>query len=113
MVTGVTKVRNHPFSGDVLVFKWVLEASETGDKVEVPRHSDKTVHLFGTFGGTVTIEGGCNPDGTGDYVLLQDTQGADLSFTGADLKAVAQNVYQIGPKAGVGVSATTIFLLVR
>ncbi len=113
MATGVTKVRNHPFAGDVLVYKWVLEANETGVKVDVPRHSDKTVHIFGTFGGTVTIEGGCDPDGTSDFVTLEDNLGNSLSFTAADIKLIGPNVYKIGPKAGAGVSNTTVFLMVR
>ena len=113
MATVVTKVRDHAFSGEVLVFKWVLEANETGVKVEVPRHSDKTVHIFGDFGGTVTIEGGCDPDGTTDFVTLEDNLGNALSFTAADIKLVGPNVYKIGPKAGAGVSNTTVFLMVR
>ncbi len=113
MATKVTKIRNHPFSGDVLVYKWVLEDNETGDKVEVPRHSDKTVHLFGTFGGTVTIEGGCDPDGVADFVTLSDTDGNLLSFTSKDCKPVVQNVYKIGPKAGAGVGSVTVFLMMR
>lgn len=113
MAIKATKVRDHPFAGDVLVFKWVLEANETGDKVEVPRHSDKTVHIFGDFGGTVTLEGGCDPDGTSDFVTLEDNLGNALSFTAASIKLVGPNVYKIGPKAGAGVSNTTVFLLVR
>ena len=113
MATGVTKVRNHPFAGDVLVYKWVLEANETGDKIDVPRHSDKTVHLFGTFGGTVTIEGGLDPDGVADFVTLSDSFGNALTFTAKDCQAVIQNVYKIGPKAGAGVTSVTVFLMVR
>ncbi len=113
MATAVEKIRNHPFAGDVLVYKWVLEANETGDKVEVPRHSDKTIHIFGSFGGTVTIEGGCDPDGTADFVILEDNLGNALSFTAASVKLVGPNAYKMGPKAGAGVSNTTIFLLCR
>ncbi len=113
MATGVTKVRDHPFAGDVHVFKWVLEANETGDKVDVPRHSDKTVHTFGDFGGTVSIEGGCDPTGTANFVILEDNLGNALSFTAADIKLVGPNAYKIGPKAGAGVSNTTVFIMVR
>ena len=113
MSTAVEKIRNHPFAGDVLVYKWVLEANETGDKIDVPRHSDKTVHIFGDFGGTVTIEGGCDPTGTANFVTLEDNLGNDLSFTSADIKLVGPNAYKIGPKAGAGVSNTTVFIMVR
>ncbi len=116
MATGVTRIKDHPFTGDVQIYKWVLAASETGDKVVVPRHSDKTVHLFGTFGGTVTIEGGCDPDmadDSADMILLQDQADVDLSFTAKDCKTVVQNVYKIGPKSGVGVTSVTVFLMVR
>ena len=90
--------------------------NETGKKIIVPRHSDKTVHLFGTFGGTVTIEGGCDPDmadTSSDMVTLSDTDGNLLSFTSKDCKPVVQNVYKIGPKAGAGVGPVTVFLMVR
>jgi len=113
MATAVEKIRNHPFAGDVLVYKWVLEANETGDKVNIPSHSDKTIHIYGDFGGTVTLEGGCDPDGTANFVALEDNLGNVLSFTAADIKSVGQNVYKIGPKAGAGVSNTTVFLLVK
>lgn len=114
MATGVTEIRGHPFTGDVKVYKWVLTANETGDKVIVPRHSDKTVHLFGTFGGTVTIEGGLNPDEAAvDFFTLSDPLGNSLSFTADDLQAVLQNVYTIGPKAGAGITSVTVFLMVR
>ena len=87
-----------------------------GDKVIVPRHSDKTVHLFGTFGGAVTIEGGLDPDMADDssnMIILDDPAGDPLSFTAKDCKTVLQNVYKIGPKSGSGVSAVTIFIMVR
>ena len=113
MTTAVTQIRNHPFAGDVLLYRWILTADETGDKVDVPRHNDKTVHLFGTFGGAVTIEGGLDPDGSSDFITLDDHLGSNLSFTAAGCKAVAQNVYKIGPKAGSGVTSVTIFLMVR
>ena len=113
MTTAVTQIRNHPFSGDVLVYRWILTADETGEKVDVPRHNDKTVHLFGTFGGAVTIEGGLDPDGSSDFITLDDPLGTALSFTGADCQSVLQNVYKIGPKAGAGITSVTIFLMVR
>jgi len=116
MATAVEKVRGHPFAGDVLLYKWVLTASETGEKIVVPRHSDKTVHLFGTFGGTVTIEGSLDPtmaDTSTDNILLQDQADVDLSFTAKDCKTIVQNVYKIGPKAGVGITSVTIFIMVR
>ena len=116
MATAVVKVKDHPFSSDVLLYKWILTADEHGEKVVVPRHSDKTVHLFGTFGGTVLIEGGLDPDmadDSADMFTLDDPEGALLSFTAADLKTVLQNVYKIGPVAGSGVTSVTIFIMVR
>jgi hypothetical protein len=77
-----------------------------GATVTLPAHSDRSVQISGTFGGTtVTIEG--SNDGT-NFQTLDDFQGNELSFASADLENIAQAVYYLRPLLTGGDGTTDI-----
>lgn len=68
---------------------WTLGNADTGIASNISRWADRTVHVTGTFGGaTVTIQG--SNDNT-NWVTLNDTNGAALTFTAAGMKIMAEN----------------------
>ena len=116
MATGVTRDRNHPFKGDVDLYKWTLVDGETGDAVVVPLRSDKTVHCYGDFdaSGDILIEGSTEPEGT-DFFALHDAQGGALNFTSDAGEAINEGVYRVRPRvvAGTAISVNVALMVKR
>lgn len=103
-----------PHDGHVKEWKWAgLAAGDVGSWVTLPIKADKSVHLLGTFGGTVTIEGTLEPDTPTSAIALNDSRGEGnpLTFTAPDIRTVLDNVMQIRPNAGAGVASVTVLLL--
>lgn len=100
--------------GNTNLASWTLTtADHTGSDVVRPGQSDRTVHVFGTFGGaTVVIEGSL--DGV-NFATLHDQGGVALSFTSAGIFAVSENIFAIRPRlSSVGSGANvTVNLLSR
>ena len=75
----------------------INSTDNTAEIIEIPKYSDKTVHVFGTFGGaTVTIEGSNDPiarsdPGSASWITLVDPQGNNLSFTAAAMETLLDN----------------------
>jgi hypothetical protein len=92
--------------GSVVVYTWVLAASDTGAPVIVPDKADKTVQLFGTFGAAVTMQGSNETGTPTTWATLTDPQGNAIAPTAAALEAIAENPYQIRPSAGAVTSVT-------
>lgn len=99
-----------------------LTASDTGLPVSFPKHSDKTVSIFGTFGGAITMEG--TDDVRGDpshadhvnaaWVPLTDSlDAAAISKTANAGEVLLQNYKWIRPKAAAGVSAVSVAMTCR
>lgn len=84
-------------------------ASDTGIAFEYSKHPTKTVHVIGTFGGTVTIQGSNDPRGLTDpgsavwTTLTADGTNA-LTFTAAGMKTIHENPRFIRAITGSGVS---------
>lgn len=97
---------------NVKLIKWLaLAANDTGQPFNVAAYSDKTVHLVGTFGGNVLIEGSLDPDGVA-YATLNDPQGNPLSgISAATVENILEHCYLLRPSAGAGVSAVDVWLL--
>lgn len=108
-----TKVRNLV---DTETVSWdSLTASDTGEPYEFAKFSDKTVQVFGTFGGTVTLQGSNDPRVLSDpnnavWATLTDVQASALTFTAAGIGTVAENPRFIRPSVGTGVTSVTISL---
>ena len=113
MATGPTVIIG-PHDGRTVLLQWTLGASEAGLPAVVPHKADKTVHVYGTFGGAVQIEGSLEDIGApAHWEVLRDPQGTLLSgLTARTLKAILENVYLIRPVSGAGVVAVTVRVLI-
>ena len=92
---------------------WTLTASQNGDAFEYAKLADKTVQMFGTFGGTVTMQGSNDPRvvtdaGNAVWSTLTDNNGGSIALTAAGMRLIAENPTFIRPSVGVGVTAVTI-----
>lgn len=104
----------------VYVNEWTpLTTTNTdGSWIELPRHSDRSVHVSGTFGvgGSVRIQGTNQVDGSGlpiNPVALSDQGGTALDITAASIKTVLQTSRFIRPlvTAGDGTTSLTVTLI--
>lgn len=101
--------------------KWSLAANDVGQWLVLPRAADRSVHIYGTFGGaTVVVEGTNEPEADGNVdanaKTLSDPQGNPLSFTaGPALKAPVEMVRSIRVRVigGDGTTAITAVLLAK
>lgn len=90
-----------------------LSATDTvGQRLFVGHRPGKSVHLFGTFGGAVTIRGSNkqNPvaETAADWIILADPQGNPLSFTTPAIEEVLEAVLWLSPLAAAGVVSVDI-----
>jgi len=114
MSTAAVKTRT--VDGAAWVAQWDLVQSETGDAESFVWSADKTVQVFGTFGGaTVVWEGSCLALTPTDWQGLSDPQGVALSSATAYLASVSEVVTHIRPRVigGDGSTALTCALLMR
>ena len=100
---------------DNKIYTWSpLTLGDAGDAVGSTGTGDRTVQVQGTFGAgtSVAIEG--TLDGV-NWFTLRDPTGSLLTFSGAGLKAVLENVMQLRPHviAGDGTEAITVLMAVR
>ena len=80
--------------------EWTLGNADDGAPIARGDLSDKTVQVWGTFGGaTVVIEG--SMDGT-TWATLKSPLDAALSFTAAGLAAILENPEFIRPRSSGG-----------
>lgn len=100
-----TKAKNLVHTESVI---WsAVTASDVGEAREYAKFNDKTVQVFGTFGGTVSIEG--SNDGT-NWETLTDNLGVVLEFIAKGIKLIAENPRFVRPSAGSGVSSVTVII---
>lgn len=94
------------------VWRWVLAADDVGEPIKAHMFPDRTVQVFGTFGGaTVTFQGSL---GEGSYATLVDQSDNFLSFTsGPKIEAIAPNTVWVRPfvTGGDGTTSITVLLL--
>lgn len=98
------------------LYKWpALANGDVGSPLIFPSHSDRSVHVKGTFGagGTCLIEGTLEIT-PATWSTLNDPQGNLLSFTTEKIEAVLENVTCIRPRvsAGDGTTALDVYILV-
>lgn len=120
MTTAYTKGGGESFNNqDSQVFTWNLATGETGDALAAPAYADRSVHVYGEFGGaTVVWEGSNEPDtpAPSNYKTLTDPLGNGISKTQAGLSAVTEATRLSRPRVvgGDGVTtAVTIVLFVK
>ena len=111
-----------PHDGPVEMWEWADMANgDTGTFVILPRHGDKSVHAYGTFGagGTVTFRGSNETPATeANASIVHSPSETNLTLTataGAGLKQVLEAPYSVSPKvtAGDGTTSLTVLLCVR
>ena len=86
-----------------------MGASDTGIAFEKSNHKTKTVHVTGTFGGTVTIQGSNDPlgittPGSAVWITLTTDGSAALTFTATGMENIHENPRFIRAITGSGVS---------
>ncbi len=96
------------YNGDILGY-WELRSGDTALPLICPRYSDKSIYIFGTWGGaTVALTGGNDPD-LADFDSVYDFEGTNISQT-ADRKVwvLLPNVYAIKPTITGGDGTTVV-----
>ncbi len=90
--------------------KWesLTLAGDSGAPFACPNYTDKSIQVFGTFGGaTVTIQGS-NVIDSPTYATLNDPSGTSLAITSAGIKQVLENTYWIRPIVSGGDTTTDL-----
>lgn len=90
-----------------------MDTDDASSLLKVPDFSDKTVHVYGTFGagGSVTIQGSNKPDEDGTTMAtLHKTDLSALTFTTAGIFTILENPLWIRAlvTAGDGTTAITV-----
>jgi hypothetical protein len=106
------------YGDNAIVAAWtpLTNTNADGQAFEMPGWSDRSVHVFGTFGGaTVTIQGS-NELAPTNWVTLAAAGDAseDMVFSVADLKQLLEVTRWVRPllSGGAG-SSMTVLMLVR
>lgn len=104
----------------VVVYRWVLDAGDTGKPVVAPHYPDKTVQVdngAGSYGdSTVTIQGTLEVSESPTlWQTLNDPSSTALSAIAADkIEGVLENVYQIRPSvSGTTGSNIEVYLMIN
>lgn len=102
-----------PGDGSTVLLVWTLASatSDVGLPYAVPAHSDKSIHVSGTFTGTVVIQGSNNGGST--YVGLTDPTQTAISMTSEGIKAILENTALIKPVFTPGSGTVVISILCR
>jgi len=90
-----------------------MQASDEGVPFGVSGSNDRSVQVFGTFGGAAVEIHGSN-DGV-NYALLSDPQGIALSFTTSKIEFVTELTLYMKPviSGGDGTTNLNVIALVR
>lgn len=117
MTTEYTKTGGESFNNhESNVVKWVLAAGESGQDFVLPGYADRSVQVFGTFGGaSVSFEGSNEDSAPTNHTVLSDPQGNALTMAAAGLKAVLEMTRLVRPRVvgGDGTTALTIILFAK
>ena len=92
-----------------------MGASVDGAPYAYGKFPDKTVQVFGTFGGTVTLQGSNDPrvlsdPGNAVWFTLLDIDGDAITFTAAGARVIRENPRFIRPSNGSGITASTCII---
>lgn len=99
---------------DTFLATWTgLNTGDEGAPAELIDFADRTIQVFGTFGGASVALHGSN-DGV-NYAVLADQQGVAIAITAAGIKAVGPLTKFIKPvvTGGAGVGITVLVLARR
>jgi len=95
-----------------LIYEWILTASESGEAVKVSEYADKSYGMWGTFGGTVTIQGSWDPCPSkdnidaGSWMTLRESDNiTEIANTAAACGVILENPLWIRVVAGSGITS--------
>lgn len=96
---------------------WAAMANgDSGAILNMSGSSDRSVHVYGTFGagGTVVIEGSNEDPGStpANYITLHDPSGSALSFTAAGIKTISEITANLRPRVTAGDGTTAIIVAI-
>lgn len=103
--------------GGLIKVQWSgLTANDVGQPMAFSNLADKTVQVWGTFGGTVTIQGSNDPlvetdPNSAQWETLTNTLGEAASFTAHGMITLTEAPAYIRPIAGSGVSSVKIVVV--
>ena len=99
--------------GEADLYRWDdLAAGDTVEWLVLPVGADRSVQCFGTFGGTVTIQGTNEPDDPpANPFTVTDPGGSAITFAAAGGKQVLHATLKLRPSPGAGVVAVTCLVL--
>ncbi len=110
-----TNTQNRMQTNALKIYKWLgISEGDTCLFVELPDHKDKTIQVFGTFGGaTITPEGSMDDnEGSEEFFDLKDPNDNALAFTLAGGNTILENVWKFRPKITNGSgSSINVYLL--
>lgn len=95
------------------IASWVLGPGDDGEPIRYSGAVERTVQIFGTFGGaTVAIEGTLELTPT-TWLPITDVQGDAISATSNKLETITELVRHIRPKVtgGSGTSVTVLLMM--
>jgi hypothetical protein len=94
----------------VCLIKWAgLANGDVGKPFMFPRHTDRSVHIKGTFGtgGEAVIEGSLEVE-PASFCALSDPQGNPLTFSLEKIEQVLENATNIRPRVSGGDETTSL-----
>lgn len=92
-----------------------VSAGDTCQPWIIPVEADKTVHIYGTLGGDITMQGTNDPRVFTDvnnavWFTLKDNLGEDIVYNSNSGTIISQAPVAIRPSAGTGVTNTNIVI---
>lgn len=90
-----------------------MAANDDGAQVQGAEYTDKSVQVFGTFGGASVVFEGSN-DGS-NWATLTDPQGNPLTFASAKIEMVSEATWYVRPRVsgGDGTTSLTVIVLMK
>ena len=97
---------------DIAVY-WELGAGQEGDPLSIPRYNDKTVHIFGTWGGaSVSLLGSIDPNRENFGVLTDDDKTPITQSADGVPRVIVPNALSIKPVVTGGDETTEIIIAI-
>lgn len=98
--------------GVVQVLWTGLLNTDTGSWYTAPAHADRSLQVYGTFGGATLTVQGTNETGTpSNAATLNDPSSTALTVTAAKIEAILEPTVQIRPSVAGGDGTTTLTMI--
>ena len=90
----------------------LTETNNDGSAISNPQNSDRSVHAWGTFGGTSIALQGSNELSPVNWVPVNDPSGTAITFTTAGSAQIAENMlhYRVLLTGGTSTTVNVVML---